>query len=133
MMTLTNASATSRSSTTKSTFKSRLTLEQRLAESKRIRAKYPQSIPLICEYSGDGNLPAVDKCKFLVPRDFTTAQFMFVLRKRISIDSHKAVFIFYGNDVLASSSDTFGMIYERMKDDDGFLYAKYSGENTFGG
>lgn len=30
------------------------------------------------------------------------------------------------------SSSTMGAIYEEHKDEDGFLYIAYSGENTFG-
>ena len=37
--------------------------------------------------------------------------------------SNSAVFIF---------SSTMGAIYEEHKDEDGFLYIAYSGENTFG-
>jgi len=29
-------------------------------------------------------------------------------------------------------SDLLGNIYEKNRDDDGFLYIKYTGENTFG-
>ena len=34
--------------------------------------------------------------------------------------------------VLCRSSLTMGQLYEKEKDEDGFLYVAYSGENTFG-
>lgn len=34
--------------------------------------------------------------------------------------------------VFYDSSSTMGAIYEEHKDEDGFLYIAYSGENTFG-
>lgn len=105
----------------------------RTSESERIRTKYPESVPLICEYSGSGALEPADKIKYLVPRDFTSAQFMYILRKRLTMDSSKALFLFYGKNTLAAATDTMAHIYEAHADEDGFLYAQYSGENTFGG
>ena len=43
----------------------------------------------------------------------------------------EALFIFAGSSVL-SSNTLISAIYENHKDPDGFLYIKYSGENTFG-
>jgi len=34
--------------------------------------------------------------------------------------------------LLFTNSATMGAIYEEHKDEDGFLYIAYSGENTFG-
>lgn len=34
--------------------------------------------------------------------------------------------------VFSLSSLTMGQLYEKEKDEDGFLYVAYSGENTFG-
>ena len=36
------------------------------------------------------------------------------------------------NNSLCPSNRLMGVIYEDNKDDDGFLYIKYSSENTFG-
>ena len=47
--------------------------------------------------------------------------------------SGKALFLFYGKNTLAAATDTMAHIYEAHADEDGFLYAQYSGENTFGG
>ena len=38
----------------------------------------------------------------------------------------------YGNDSCSFYSATMGSIYDECKDEDGFLYIAYSGENTFG-
>lgn len=99
-------------------------------------------------------------CRYLVPADLTVGQFVYVVRKRIKLSAEKAIFIFVKNvlpptgketlDVLnwyssacscfkilkyASLFGTAAMmsaIYEENKDEDGFLYMTYSGENTFG-
>uniref|UniRef100_A0AAY4DST6 Autophagy-related protein n=2 Tax=Denticeps clupeoides TaxID=299321 RepID=A0AAY4DST6_9TELE len=56
---------------------------------------------------------------------------MWIIRKRIQLPSEKAIFLFVDKTV-PQSSITMGQLYEKEKDDDGFLYVAYSGENTFG-
>ena len=73
----------------------------------------------------------IGKRKYLVPSDITVAQFMWIIRKRIQLPSEKAIFLFVDKTV-PQSSLTMGQLYEKEKDEDGFLYVAYSGENTFG-
>ena len=107
-------------------------LEARKASAAAIRAKHPDRIPVIVhKREGDASLPDIDKRKFLVPSDLTIGQFMYVIRKRIKLSPEKAIFIFVGN-VLPPTAAMMSSVYEQNKDDDGFLYITYSGENTFG-
>ncbi|XP_064610642.1 gamma-aminobutyric acid receptor-associated protein-like 2 isoform X2 [Liolophura sinensis] len=105
--------------------------EQRKAEASKIRTKYPERIPVIVEKVPKSQIQDIDKRKFLVPHDISVAQFMWIIRKRIQLPSEKAIFLFVGK-VLPQSSASMGQVYEEHKDDDGFLYIAYSGENTFG-
>tara|TARA_Y100000589_G_C27082985_1_gene600481 strand:- start:166 stop:522 length:357 start_codon:yes stop_codon:yes gene_type:complete len=115
-----------------SEFKKHYTFEQRQIESTRIREKYPDRIPIIVSRNTNSkNVPLIDKHKFLVPSDLTVGQFIYVIRKRIKLDSEKAIFVFV-RSVLPPSSALITNIYEEHKDADGFLYLTYSGENTFG-
>ena len=66
-----------------------------------------------------------------MPVDLTVGQFVYVIRKRIKWPSEKAIFIFV-NDILPPTAALISTIYEEHKDEDGFLYVLYSGENTFG-
>ena len=59
-------------------------------------------------------------------------RFIYVVRKQLQLDPDTALFIFI-NNVLVPSSDIMGDVYNKYKDIDGFLYAIYSGESTFGG
>ena len=95
--------------------------------------KYPDRVPIVCEKSKNYNdtIPDLDKSKYLVPSDITVGQFMFVIRKRIKLSSEQAIFIFV-NGTIPSTSTCIFQLYESCKDDDGFLYITYSGENTFG-
>lgn len=109
-----------------------LTIEKRQAEAQRIRSKYPDRIPVICEKADRSDIPDIDKKKYLVPADLTVGQFVYVIRKRIKLSPEKAIFIFI-NNVLPPTAALMSSIYEEQKDEDGFLYITYSGENTFGG
>ncbi|CAH8392919.1 unnamed protein product [Eruca vesicaria subsp. sativa] len=115
----------------KSTFKEEHDLEKRRAEAARIREKYSDRIPVIVEKAEKSDIPTIDKKKYLVPADLTVGQFVYVIRKRIQLSSEKAIFIFVDN-VLPPTGALMSAVYEEKKDDDGFLYVTYSGENTFG-
>ncbi|CAL0307268.1 unnamed protein product [Lupinus luteus] len=115
----------------KSSFKLEHPLERRQAESARIRGKYPDRIPAIVEKADRSDIPDIDKKKYLVPADLTVGQFVYVVRKRIKLSAEKAIFVFI-NDTLPPTAELMSAIYEENKDDDGFLYMTYSGENTFG-
>merc|ERR1712032_999920 len=115
----------------KSSFKSEHPLEKRQAEALRIREKYPDRIPVIVEKAGRSDIPDIDKKKYLVPGDLTAGQFVYVIRKRIKLSPEKAIFIFV-NNILPPTAALMSSIYDEHKDEDGFLYIVYSGENTFG-
>ncbi len=76
-------------------------------------------------------MPDIDKAKFLVPSDLTVGQFVYVIRKRLSLASDRALFLFVGN-VLPPTSQLMRECYQQHADSDGFLYVRYSGESTFG-
>uniref|UniRef100_A0A3P8R7W6 Gamma-aminobutyric acid receptor-associated protein-like 2 n=1 Tax=Astatotilapia calliptera TaxID=8154 RepID=A0A3P8R7W6_ASTCA len=110
---------------------SKVNQEHRCIESAKIRNKYPDRVPVIVEKVSGSQIVDIDKRKYLVPSDITVAQFMWIIRKRIQLPSEKAIFLFVDKTV-PQSSITMGQLYEKEKDEDGFLYVAYSGENTFG-
>lgn len=113
------------------TFKQEHTFDKRKSEAQRIRSKYPDRVSVICEKAEKSDIVDIDKKKFLVPADLTVGQFVYVIRKRISLGPEKAIFIFV-NNVLPPTAALMSQVYEDYKDADGFLYITYSGENTFG-
>jgi hypothetical protein len=60
-----------------------------------------------------------------------TVYFEDSVRKRLSIKPEIALFLFI-NGTIPPSAEFIQTIYERYKDEDGFLYVTYSFENTFG-
>lgn len=112
-------------------FKQEHSFEKRKSESAKIKEKYPERVPVIVEKAGKSDIPNVDKKKYLVPSELTLGQFAYVIRKRIDISAEKAIFLFIDN-VLPTTGALMSTLYEEKKDEDGFLYITYSGENTFG-
>lgn len=112
-------------------FKLQYTFEQRRQESTLILRKYSDRIPVILERAFDGHINEMDKYKFLVPHDCSVAQFMWIIRKRTNLNPNKSLYLFV-NKTLPKACALMGELYQLYKDEDGFLYVMYNGENTFG-
>lgn len=113
-------------------YKDSYTLEQRLSESMRIKLKYPDRLPVICEKHKDNNkLLKIDRSKFLVPKDLTLGQFMFIIRKRLKLSQETALYFVIDGNIISTSSLII-ILYEAHAEKDGFLYIKYTSENVFG-
>ena len=107
--------------------------EKRKEEAQRVREKYPDRIPCIVEihHSSHRTLPELDRKKYLVPSDVSLAVFMQVLRKRMRLKPEKALFAFFGGN-LVPNTRTLGQIYQEHRDPTGFLHMIISEENAFG-
>jgi len=107
--------------------------EKRKEEANRILKKYPERVPIIVQKTASTStlIPDVDKKKYLVPRDLSVGQFMYVIRKRIKLEPEQSIFVFV-NDSLPPSTALISQLYQEQKDKDGFLYMEISGESTFG-
>lgn len=112
-------------------FKYKYSYDERLKEATHIKTKYPERIPVIVEKKQNSDIVDIDKHKFLVPCDLTVGQFVYVIRKRMKLPPEKAIFIFVHNEI-PNQSSFMSAIYDEHKDNDEFLYIKYTGENTFG-
>ena len=117
--------------TTISDFKNKYTIEERQQETSRIKDKYPDRIPIIIEKSANSQVPDISKNKYLVPKEITIGQFIYIIRKRIKLSQDKAIFLFLGDSIPATSA-VISELYDEYKDEDDFLYFNYAGEATFG-
>ena len=102
-----------------------------MKEYERIKNKYPKRIPIIVEKKKDSELPDIDKSKFLVQKDMIINQFIYIIRKKINLKPNEAIFVTINNQ-MCISNQSLSEIYDKHKNDDGFLYITYSSENTFG-
>ena len=105
-------------------------LAERQAEFARISTRHVDRVPIIIEPASK-KCPNLDKNKFLAPKDITVGQFLYIIRKRLSLEPDKALFLFV-NQSLPCSSQTILELQQAYQANDGFLYMKYDLENTFG-
>ena len=108
-----------------SEFKKKYSLDFRINEYQKLYNEYKNRIPIICE-----NLP-LKKNKFLIQNYFTFGQFLFIIRDKIKCKAEKTIFLFI-NNIIPSINEQMIILYNKYKDEDGFLYIYYSEENAFG-
>lgn len=108
-------------------------VQKRKGESSKIREKYPDRIPIICEKDPKSKMKDVDKTKYLVPNDLTVSQFSFIIRKRLEMSKDAALFLLVSGKHSITGDSSMSEIYEKHKDpEDGFLYIAYTSELTWG-
>lgn len=103
-------------------------LESRLKIFNDIFFKYPDRIPMIVDTRKE---LVIDKNKYIVPKDLIIGQFIYMLKKRLKINSNDAIYLICNNKLLVNSH-TVAQVYYENKDSDDFLYIIIAVENTFG-
>lgn len=105
--------------------------EKRVADFSAVKRKYSNKIPLVIESKSF----EMKKKKFLMEYDQTVTELLMALRKHQSLLPSEAVFLYaYDNTkpIILSGSDMIGVVYDKYKYNDGFLYIQIQKENTFG-
>lgn len=113
-------------------FDEKFTFKERREEFERMNLKFPDRVPILVRKSKYNYAPDIDKHKFLVPRDLTMGQFIFVIHKRLHLPSGSALFVFVGENKIVPNSHSIYSVYNKYKSPDGFLRVIYTEENTFG-
>jgi GABA(A) receptor-associated protein len=99
---------------------------------RRIAEKYPGRVPvMVVRHPSARDLADLPKPRFLVPTDLTLGQFIFIVRKNLTLAPEKALFMFVGNS-LPPSSTTMNELYYQFRAEDGALRMCYTSEATFG-
>ena len=78
----------------------------------------------------------------MIPSEFSFQQFQLVIRKRLKLKQTQVIYIVvksnktYSGGIIyieiVSVDKLMSYVYEREKDEDGFLYMKYSGQEYAG-
>ena len=100
-------------------------LLKRKKEFENLLKNNPNCVPVIIEKKIDSNLEKCDKTNFLVPKEFSADQFIFLLRKRLDLTKEQNLFL-TSNENLINGEIKFYEIYSKFKNEDGFLYISYS-------
>ena len=119
----------------KSNFKKEFNKKERLQNSNKLIEKNKGQIPVICEKDEKSNMKALLKTKYLIKKEITVDQFIGTLRRKLQLESTEALFLLancQNNKYAIVGTDTIGSIYDKYKDDDGFLYIIYSNEKVWG-
>merc|ERR1712217_961351 len=105
------------------------------AEARRILAKYPDSIPVICEREAQSSLPAIPKRKFLVPCKMLCEEFRYVIRKHINqcadadLGADQAIYLSV-NTLAPKTGMQMSQVYAEHKAEDDFLYMTYRADSA---
>ena len=103
-----------------------------MEDSSYLMNKYKDRIPVIITKKVNDPLNDLDKNKYLIPKDIVFWQFLCILRKRLQMPAHKALFVLSTKGRLISNSSNVSTIYELEKSPDGYLRLEYASENAFG-
>ena len=108
-------------------------LQLREGELERLKRNHPDKIPVFITKSSTAkdSIPDIRKHKFLVPSQFTMAEFVMTIRRWLLLTPEQAIFVFIGN-TLPMTGSTMGELHAEHQEADGVLRMTYSAENTFG-
>ena len=93
--------------------------------------KNENCIPIIFEKGNKHQTIQFKKSKFIVSLYITIGQLIYIIRNYYAIDPFLSLFLFVNGNI-PSNSCLIVDLYNREKNEDGFLYIKYFTENTFG-
>lgn len=106
--------------------------QNRINECCKIKRKYPNRIPIICEKDPKCKLVSdLKKIKYLAPLDISIGQFMHVIRKQLRLRESQSIY-FKIDNMIPPCTVLMQNLYDVYSDEDGYLYISYIGENTFG-
>ena len=99
-----------------------------------ILEKYPDRIPIIMK-PGDRYVWRLRTNKFLVPRDLTVSEFVYMIRRKMTLKPEQALYMSLEDGRMIQCSQLMSQLYDAHKNEDDKqrgLIILYFTENTFG-
>jgi len=100
-----------------------------------IMARHPTRVPCWIERCPNDKTvddPEDGKKRYLIEKDMTVAQVMYIIRRRVKISEKKAIFLFVDGNTLPPNTALMGALYKEHARTDRLLYLTYRSESTFG-
>ena len=110
-------------------------VEEKLSaeEFHKLSRTFPDRIPVfVLRAKGCApDVPHLLKKKFIVPKSLNVGQFVYIIRRQMSMSSEMAMFLFVGN-TLPTTGTLMVELYQQHKSEDGALRVTYTSESVFG-
>ena len=113
-------------------YKKALNLEKRIEEFNKVKSSTNDKIPIICEKDPKSDIIEMEKTKFLVNPEMNVSQFETLIRRKLKLNKESALFFVVNGKHAIIGTQLFSEIYEKFKDEDGFLYIAYANEQIWG-
>ena len=107
-------------------------LQERNAEFQNVIQSNPGKIAVICEKAPNSKIVDIEKSKFLIADDINLSQFSLLIRKKLKMGKEEALFFLVNGNKSLTGDDTMKDVYNKYKNEDGFLYIAYASEEVWG-
>lgn len=113
-------------------FEDAYSLGKRKSEAMKVLHRFPTRVPVIVQ-AVSPELPFLRKRKFLVPADLKMGQFIAIIRSKLMLRPHEALFVMTKKKgVMPSTESLIVSVYHDNMGPDLFLYLDLYTENVFG-
>ena len=107
-------------------FKTKYSEEERTKDYEDLQRKHPNKYPIIFEKMPNSNLENLSKEKYLIDPELSFRQVNYFVKGKLSLeDEHKNIRFFINGKIPIKSYEIVKDIYDKYKQNDGFLYLGY--------
>lgn len=114
-------------------FRTNVKFQDRKDMTTKMLSKYSNKVPVyVSKGTKSNNIDNFGSKKFLADKDMTVCAFINSVKNSLKVNSNTALYLMVNDKEMMVLSVNMGIVYEKYKSDDGFLYITYYGENVFG-
>ena len=106
--------------------------ETRKKESENLLKTHIDKLPIILEKDPACKIEKLQKTKYLLSKNSTISELMVLIKKKTKISEGEALFLQARTKYSLQAESTIEEIYEKFKNNDGFLYIMYTAELIMG-